>query len=262
MTEFAPNSRFELGRIWWRTAARPVLQQAPGAVEALRDALGREEILLRRVDSLAEEYETLRDESDHRLLNGLQMVVSLLMMQSRAATAPDVALQLSAAAHRVRAIERIHRRLHINDGTQNVAFKNYLEEFCKDISGMMTSEVASEQEIMIECDEVSLPTAAAIPLGFITSELITNAIKYGKGHVSVRLKGTPDKGCTLTVSNDGPALAEGFDPAASKGLGMKIIQSFVRQVGGALSFGRGDGEQGARFSVAMPHRHGTAPQPV
>src|ERR1700722_19683735 len=126
LTRFISIPRFGLGRFWQRPAKRQAAVHIPGAVEALSDALGREEILLRRIRTLTEEHETLRDESDHRLLNGLQMVISLLMLQSRAA-APEVGGQLAAAAHRVMAIERIHRRLHINDGTRFVAFKNYLE---------------------------------------------------------------------------------------------------------------------------------------
>ena len=245
---------FGLGRFWQRSAARQAATHIPGAVEALCDALAREEILLRRVRTLAEEHETLRDESDHRLLNGLQMVISLLMLQSRAA-AHDVGVQLASAARRVMAIERIHRRLHINDGTKVVAFKNYLESFCKDISGIMTSEKLSEQEILVACDDISLPTTTAIPLGFIMSELITNAIKYGKGSVHVRLEGRPNTICALTVTNDGPALPESYDPATSKGLGMKIVQSFVRQIGGEFQFGRGENNQGAQFTVLFPHCH-------
>jgi two-component sensor histidine kinase len=247
---FVPIPRFELKRLWRRAIHECRRKSDDCSVGALRDALAREEILLRRVQSVLEEQEVLRDESDHRILNGLQVVVSTLMMQSRAAT-PDVALQLSGAAHRVRAIERIHRRLHINDGTQIVEFKKYLEDFCGDFSGIIMPEDDAEQNILVECDEISLPTKVAIPLGFIASELIINAIKYGKGDVSVELKGLV-AGCTLTVSNDGPALAEGYDPAASKGLGMKIIRSFVRQIGAELTFGRSDLGRGARFTVQLP----------
>jgi two-component sensor histidine kinase len=53
----------------------------------------------------------------------------------------------------------------------------------------------------------------------------------------------------LSVSNDGPGLPEDFDPADRKGLGMRIIQSLVRQIGGELRFGQGDGNQGTRFTV-------------
>src|SRR5580698_9635221 len=76
--------RFELGRLWWRSTARRPPEQTPGAVEALRDALAREETLIGHMKSVIDDHEMLRDESDHRLLNGLQMVISLLMMQARA----------------------------------------------------------------------------------------------------------------------------------------------------------------------------------
>jgi two-component system, sensor histidine kinase PdtaS len=57
------------------------------------------------------------------------------------------------------------------------------------------------------------------------------------------------EGYALSVSNDGPGLPEDFDPADRKGLGMRIIQSLVRQIGGELRFGQGDGNQGTRFTV-------------
>jgi two-component sensor histidine kinase len=56
----------------------------------------------------------------------------------------------------------------------------------------------------------------------------------------------------LSVANNGLALPEGFDPSESKGLGMRIIQSFVRQIDGDLKIGRGDDGLGARFAVLFP----------
>lgn len=217
-------------------------------IGALRDALAREEILLQEKDALIQEQQTLRRESDHRLLNGLQMVVSLLSMQSRSAPTAATAEQLSVAAGRVAAIERIHRRLHTNDGAKTVAFRNYLEEFCRDFSGIMNTEDGAPA-IRVEGAEVMLPAAVAIPLGFIVNELITNAAKYGTGDVRVRLDREAGGGHLLSVSNRGPALPDGYDPASSKGLGMKIIQSFARKIGAELTFARGDGDQGARISV-------------
>ena len=215
-------------------------------LDALRDALAREEILLREKDALILEQQTLRRESDHRLLNGLQMVVSLLSLQSRAAPTAETAAQLSIAANRVATIERIHRRLHNNDGAETVAFRKYLEEFCRDFSGIMNSE---DQAIRVEGAEVMLPAATAIPLGFIVNELVTNAVKYGRGNIRVRLDADPGGGHALSVSNAGPAMPDGYDPASSKGLGMKIVQSFARKIGGKLIFTRDDGDQGARISV-------------
>ena len=82
--------------------------------------------------------------------------------------------------------------------------------------------------------------------------MITNAAKYGKGRIAIRLGSDPKHGYALSVANDGPALPEGFDPGASNGLGMKIIQSFVGQIDGELRIGRGDDGLGARFTVLFP----------
>ena len=108
---------------------------------------------------------------------------------------------------------------------------------------------APARVIAVEGIEIKLPAVTAIPLGFIANELITNAAKYGTGRITVSLEPNPEKGYALSVSNDGPALPEGFDPAAGKGLGMRIIRSLVKQIGGELRIGRGDRNQGTRFTV-------------
>jgi len=234
-----------------RTAAsyERELREHERAEIRLRDALAREEALLRQKDELIQQQELLSKESDHRLLNNLQMIVSLLSLQSRASANPEAASQLAIAANRVATIERVHRRLHYLDGAHAVAFKQYLEDLCRDVSTMLSSEERPDRVIAVEGIEIKLPAATAIPLGFIVNELITNAAKYGKGRITVRLERDSAKGYALSVSNDGPALPEGFDPAASKGLGMKIIRSFVQRIGGELRIGLGDNNHGTRFTV-------------
>ena len=91
----------------------------------------------------------------------------------------------------------------------------------------MVSSEESPEQIIVEGIEINLPAATAIPLGFIASELNTNAAKYGKSRIVIRLEPNPEYGYALSVSNDGLAQPEGFDPGA---LGMKIIQSFARQI--------------------------------
>lgn len=215
----------------------------------LREALVRDDALLRQKDEAIQNERLLSRESEHRLLNGLQMIVALLSLQSRASASTEAASQLIAAANRVAMIERVHRHLHCLDGAQTVAFKQFIEELGRDFSMMMASEQATEQVIVVEGIEIKLPTVTAIPLGFIVSELITNAAKYGEGRIAVNLEQNPEKGYALSVSNDGPSLPEGFDPAASKGLGMRIIGTLVKQIGGELRIGRGDNNQGTRFTV-------------
>ena len=182
----------------------------------LREALAQEEVLLHQKDELIQQQEILSKESDHRLLNDLQMIVSLLSLQSRVSTNAEVASQLATAADRVATIGRIHRRLHSLDGVQTFALKQYLEDLCRDFSMMLSSEDHPERVIIVEGIEIILPAATAIPLGFIANELITNAAKYGKGQITVSLESNPGKRYALSVSNGGPSLPEGSIPPLAK----------------------------------------------
>ena len=100
----------------------------------------------------------------------------------------------------------------------------------------------------MEGTELLIPTVTAIPLAFIACELITNSIKYGKGGIVVGLQGPP-MGCALSISDGGPGLPRGFNPAATKGLGMKLISALVKQIDGVLDIGKGDHCEGTRFTV-------------
>ena len=161
----------------------------------LRQALAREEALLCQKDELIQQQAVLSQESDHRLLNGMQMIVSLLSLQSRASTNAEVASQLAAAADRIATIGRIHHRLHSFDGVQTFALKQYLEDLCRDFSMMLSAE-RPMRVIVVEGIEITLPAVTAIPLGFIANELITNAAKYGTGRITVRLGGQSWKRAT------------------------------------------------------------------
>jgi two-component sensor histidine kinase len=217
----------------------------------LRRALAQAEALLRQKDEVIQRQELLKRETDHRFLNDLQMIISLLSLQSRASANAEAAAQLAVAANRVSMIARIHHRLHSYDAAQATDFKKFLEVFGHDFSAMLSSDERPEQ-VLVDCIELNLPAATAVTLGFIVSELIANATKYGRGRIAISLQRNPECGYALSVSNDGPALPEGFDPSASKGLGMRIIRSFTNQIGGELRFGRGDDGQGARFTVLFP----------
>lgn len=219
-------------------------------VEAeLSRALAREHLLVEQKDELIRHKDLMSRESDHRLMNGLQMVASLLSIQSRATENAEAASLLVTASNRVAAIGRVNRHLHALDQVESVEFKQYLESLCSDLSGMTPG--ASEENLTVEGVQLRIPTATGIPLAFIASELITNAIKYAKGRIAVGLHAAGD-GYVLSVSDDGPGVPKAFDPAATRGLGMKIISSLVSQIGGQLQIAPGNDGKGTKFSVLFP----------
>jgi two-component system, sensor histidine kinase PdtaS len=178
------------------------------------------------------------------------LIASLLSLQSRTATTPEVAVQLTIAARRVVALGRVHRQLHLLDHQKNVEFKQYLQHLCKDLSSLMFEE-RTRCTILVEGAKINIPTELAIPLGFIVNELITNSAKYAKGNIIVRLETTSPASHSLSVLDDGPGLPAEFDPAKSKGTGMKIVLALVKQIAGKLHISPGDHGRGARFMVTF-----------
>lgn len=234
----------------WRTSAsyERELTEHRATETRLRKALARDQALLREKDELIRQQEILNQECHHRLLNNLQMIVSVLSLQSRTEENAAAAARLSVAANRVGAIAGLHRHLHSMEGAQTVEFKPYLDELCRDHSTMSMSEQRPDQLIVVEGIETRLPTTTGTPLSLIVNELVTNAIKHGKGRITVRLTQSGE-GYALSVCNEGSTLPEGFDPAACSGLGMSLVSSLVRQIGGELRIDRGERNDGTRFTV-------------
>lgn len=199
---------------------------------ALQAACAREEALLQRLLDQTRRQTLCAQEFDHRLNNGLQLISSMLSLQSRTAT-PEASAQLITASRRVVAFGHVHHRLHHLDDQDNVEFKGYLLDLCTDLSGLLFEQEIG-RTIVVESDALRIPTVRAIPLGFIVNELVTNSAKYGEGPVTVRLAMLSPDNFSLSVLDQGKGLPAGFRPLANKGFGMKIVQGLVRQIGGAL----------------------------
>lgn len=223
----------------------------------LLKSLARERLLVEQKDELIRHKDLLSRESDHRLLNGLQMVTGLLSMQSRLTKNSEAAAQLKIAAGRVATIGSVHRSLHASDNLESVNLTTYLEGLCNDIAGILPGG-QDGSTLVVEGIPLVVPSATGIPLGFIVSELVTNSAKYASGAISVRLAESPENGYSLSVCDCGAGLPKDFDPGKSKGLGMRIVLSLVRQIGGELRFSAGDGDRGARFTVLFSCRSGDA----
>jgi two-component sensor histidine kinase len=217
----------------------------------LRKSLAAAEALVAQKEEQLRHQEFLTQECNHRLLNNLQIIVSLLSLQSSKEATAEGAKSLAVAASRVGAIARLHRHLHSMDGTPTVQFKKYLDGLCRDLSTMSMSPDQPNRTIAVDGVEISLPTDVGIPLGLIANELVTNAIKHGEGRITATLAEHPETGYALSVANEGPALPHGFDPAACEGLGMTLVSRLAAQIGGELRIDR-DGATGTKFTVFFP----------
>lgn len=216
-----------------------------GMLEELQDLAGLviDQMELRLSARLAAaRSRALADEMNHRVMNSLQFISSMLSLQSRRPQT-DPARQLESAADRVLAVARVHR--HFQSGEdETVACLGYLQRLCEDLYG------ALQCRILVSGDEAQIPTRWVQPLGLLVNELVSNAAKYGAApvHVSYRMH---DGLNTLSVRDEGPGLPPDFDLSKPRGLGMSVVQTLARQLGGQLTVDRGGNGRGACFAVAF-----------
>ncbi|NNC48171.1 MAG: GAF domain-containing protein [Sphingomonas sp.] len=211
---------------------------------------------MERAAELAEALRTkdiLLHEVNHRVKNSLQVVTSLLTLQARKAEDENLEKSLQEARNRVAVIAAMHQRLYATSDHDHVDFGDYLADLAEEAMQSMGSSEHIELRTQIDRG-IIMNLRQAVPLALVVSELITNAIKYAyppEQHGEIFI-GLDDEGehIALRIKDNGVGLPEGFDPAQSDGLGMKIVTSLLRQVRGTLSLPQNP--KGAQFDIKIP----------
>jgi two-component sensor histidine kinase len=190
--------------------------------------------------------EIMAREIDHRVMNSLQFVSALLNMQSRIPDLTDAAGQLQMAANRVGSIARVHRHFYTDEGSETTSCIRFLRRLCADLSTILGSEIE------VDGNEGEVPTRRIQPIGLITNELVTNAVKHGGGKLEVTYR-VREGISELTICDQGEGLPADFDPATSvKGLGMKVVRTLAKQLNGRVEARRNPSGRGSCFQVSFP----------
>lgn len=197
-----------------------------------RNAVARAEILAREID--------------HRVMNSLQFISSILTLQSRGNHLPDAtAEQLKIAANRVAAVARVHRHFQSDEAAESTSCITFLRRMCADLSDIVGKPVA------VGGDEGDVPTTRIQPIGLIVNELVTNAAKHGDGQIEVSFRIMPETH-EISVCDEGSGLPSGYDPVSGGGLGTKVVAALARQLGGRVVAGRSPSGRGSCFTVTFP----------
>ncbi len=183
-----------------------------------------------KLESALETQKALLHEVDHRVKNNLQMISSLLMMQSRSITDEATRASLTAALARIEALSTVHRRLYQSDDVSTFDVADFMRDLVRDLVAASGQNI----EHHLDLDPVVVPADRAAPLALIVNELVTNTIKHAfkgrsadlAGSISVRLR---QVGHTLSVgiSDNGVGMAGSED---SSSFGLRLIKSLIRQL--------------------------------
>ncbi len=189
------------------------------------DAWAAKDALVREMDAMLGEKDLLVQEVHHRVKNSLATVQALLLMQARATAHPDVAQQLQESAGRIRTFGAMHEHLYRAGAASHVDVATYLRSLIDDQQAAFASTLDG-RVITLDARSVQWPSSEAPALGLIVVELVTNALKYGKGTVKVTFR-PRDHEAMLTVEDEGQNLPHDFDPSHSKGLGMRVVTGLL-----------------------------------
>lgn len=206
-----------------------------------------------RYMALAAERALLLREVNHRVSNSLQLIASLLQLQSRGSK-PEVKDALLEAHNRVLAVAKVHRSLYTSENVQSVALHRYLEALTNDIQ----SASGEESHFSLECDPIEIEPDRAVAVGVMVTELILNARKHAypegsAGPIRVRLKAVNPHKSLLSVEDDGIGFADGRVPDES-GLGTIIVKAMSLKLGAAVHY---EGKRpGTRVSVSFDPTNG------
>ena len=202
------------------------------------------------VRSSLREKVTLLKEIHHRVKNNLQVIVSLLRLQARHLKDEQSRAMFVESQNRVYSISLVHEMLYGAGDLARVDFQAYLLTLT---SGLMDGWKGSGASIdlLVEAQGVLLGVDTAIPCGLIVTELVTNSLKYAfpdrtSGRIRVAAAREPVGSMTLTVEDDGVGLAEGLELRRSGSLGLKLVDSLVRQLDAKIEIRR---QGGASFVI-------------
>ena len=204
----------------------------------------------RKIRQSLEEKLILVKEIHHRVKNNLQIISSLLHMQTAGVKDKKLLSVLKESEDRVQSMSLVHEKLYQSDMMATIDFNEYISSLAERL--ISSYSVHNNITLQIKLDTLMLSINTAIPCGLIINEILTNAIKYAfpgnrKGIIEIKLK-VEDEKINLQISDNGIGLPDDLNLKKVKSLGMKLIQVLTDQIDGELTI---EGDIGTLYSLTF-----------
>lgn len=218
----------------------------------------------RRREEDLQEKTTLLREVHHRVKNNLQLISSMMNMQIRTTESDEAKRLLRRVQDRVMALSAIHRYLYLARKLSLVRADKLLEDIIQQLIIVGTvDETRHQVKISTEFDEIEISPDQSVPLSLLATEASMNAVKYcglseeGEAWINIALKRIGEDEVCLSIVNSLPADygEEAGSPMARTGLGSRLIDSFVSQLGGSLEINDLPGRFELHMTFALSEEH-------
>ena len=197
------------------------------------------------------ENEFLLKEIHHRVKNNLEIVSSLLALQSAEINDPKIVDAMQKSKHRIQSMSMVHQKLYQEKSLSSIEMKAYFEELAHYVVNVF--DAGNRIEVLFEMNTLELDVDTAIPIGLIVNELVTNSLKYAfpnnqKGIIKIGLKKEHSQ-LFLKVSDNGIGKSD-KEEYIGTGFGTKLIQLLTRQLEGKMNL---DIENGTMVSFEFDY---------
>lgn len=240
------------------------IQERDVAMQKAHDALARRDKELRkelRVRKRAEnqikaslkEKEVLLKEIHHRVKNNLQVVSSLLNLQSGQIRDREALEMFNESQNRIRSMALIHESLYQSQDLASIDFSEYIYGLANYLNRSYGSS-SNSVKMDVDVRDISLSIDKAIPCGLLINELVTNSLKHafptslertdgGHNVIIIKFYSDEDSGYTLIVQDNGVGLPKNFSLEDSETLGLQLVTTLVKQLKGSLDFQSNNGTE-------------------
>ena len=206
-----------------------------------------------QLKSTLKEKDLLLSEIHHRVKNNLQIIDSLLGMQSDKLMDDTAMAALKESQNRVKSMALIHQTLYESLDFSRIDFASFIQSLIGNLSISYALD-ASKIAVTIDADQIHLPIDISIPLALILNELCTNAMKYAfadgrNGKIKICLKLQSPERLMVRVSDNGTGIPDDFDFENTTSLGLQLVQLLSEQISAELAIRR---KNPTRFTLMIP----------
>ena len=220
-------------------------------IESLEQSQVKLKDSLKSAASLREKEILLR-EIHHRVKNNMQILTSLLRLQTRHTESPKLREVLQESEARIRSMGLLHEKLYQSESVSFIDMHGYLRTLTGELTRVNTPQ-GTRREVKLNVQGVNMGLDTALPCGLMITELVTNSLKYAfpgkpEGSIYVSLGTNTSGDYQLVVWDNGVGMNSDFDFANATSLGMRLVKMLTEQLSGKLTL---DGSQGTRIEVTF-----------
>ena len=190
------------------------------------------------VERKAREKEILLKEIHHRVKNNMAVISSLLALQSEYVDEKKYLDMFKESMSRIKSMALLHDKLYQNGDMARIDVRNYVKSLAGDIRSSFWNG-DKEVKLNFDVDEVNLDIDNLLPCGLLMNEILTNSFKHAfdrhnNPEINITMKKVEDGNVSLSISDNGIGLPEGFDISNPAGLGHKLVKPLIEQIEGTI----------------------------